>query len=235
MIKVIQINHFSIYICLSRLNKRQLNTSNYVPLAQKDISSKWQSYGGQSPVALFFSQIAPISQEAIDIINEETYPLTVPKGKMILSTGSYGRNLFFVVKGVARGLVMDDDKEITTWINEENEIVGTIRNLGNHTETNEMVQALEHCELVVIPYDTIERLYSDFPETNLIGRVILEDSYKGAEERAFIARMHSAEKRYKRLMDTRPNLTNRIPLKHIASYLGMTLETLSRIRNKRNF
>lgn len=154
---------------------------------------------------------------------------------MILRQGGTGSVLYFIVKGAARGLIMDDDKEITTWINEENEVIGTIRNLGTGRATDEMVQALENCELVAIPYDTIEKLYAEFPETNVVGRIMLEESYREAEERAYIARMHSAEKKYKRLMDTRPNLCNRVPLKHIASYLGMTLETLSRIRNKRNF
>lgn len=198
-------------------------------------AKRWAQYGGHSPVSLFFSQVAPISEDALKLIDETTYPVTIAKGKMILRQGSTGNVLYFIVKGVARGLIMDEDKEITTWINEENEIVGTIRNFGTGASTDEMVQALEHCEMVAIPYETIQKLYTEFPETNAVGRIVLEESYREAEERAYIARIHSAEKKYKRLMETRPNLCNRVPLKHIASYLGMTLETLSRIRNRRNF
>ena len=129
----------------------------------------------------------------------------------------------------------EDGREITTWINEENEVIGTIRNLGLARPSEEMVQAIEYCELIAIPYTVVEQLYRDYPEANIIGRIILEESYRDAEERAYISRIHAADKKYKRLMETRPNLCNRVPLKHIASYLGMTLETLSRIRNKRNF
>jgi CRP-like cAMP-binding protein len=199
------------------------------------LSAVWESYGGHSPVSIFFSQVSPISEEAIALIDQNTRPVIVPRGKLILKKGSSGDELYFIVKGVARGMIVEDGREITTWINEENEVIGTIRNLGIRRPSEEMVQALETCELVAIPYDLIERLYREFPETNVVGRIILEESYRDAEERAYIARIHSAEKRYKRLMETRPNLCNRIPLKHIASYLGMTLETLSRIRNKRNF
>lgn len=209
-----------------------MNTFNTVSL---EPDQRWAKYGGSSPVSLFFSQIAPVSQEAIQLLDENTYPVNVSKGKLILKAGGTGDVIYFIVKGVARGYIMDEEKEITTWINEENELIGTIRNLGTGRATDEMVQALENCDLVAIPYKLIQRLYTEFPETNAIGRIMLEESYRDAEERAYIARMHSAEKKYKRLMETRPNLCNRVPLKHIASYLGMTLETLSRIRNKRNF
>jgi hypothetical protein len=60
--------------------------------------------------------------------------------------------------------------------------------------------------------------------------MILEDNYRGAEERAYICRVPSAEKKYQRFLATRPGLTNRISLKYIASYLNMTNETLSRVR-----
>ncbi len=205
------------------------------PTTRSGLSTIWENYGGYSPVSIFFSQIAPVSEGAITLINQHTRPVMVPRGKLILKKGSSGDELYFIVKGVARGMLIEDGREITTWINEENEVIGTIRNLAIRRPSEEMVQALETCELVAIPYDLIERLYREFPETNVVGRIILEESYREAEERAYIARIHAAEKRYKRLMETRPNLCNRIPLKHIASYLGMTLETLSRIRNRRNF
>ena len=86
--------------------------------------------------------------------------------------------------------------------------------------------------MVGIPYSTIEFLYEKYPETNIIGRKVLEESYRDAEERAFISRIPSAELKYKRFLETKGDLINRIPLKFIASYLGMTLETLSRIRSR---
>ena len=68
---------------------------------------------------------------------------------------------------------------------------------------------------------------------NIVGRKLLEQYYSEAEERAYISRIPNAGKRYRHFLDTKASLANRIPLKYIASYLGMTIETLSRIRSAR--
>jgi CRP-like cAMP-binding protein len=78
----------------------------------------------------------------------------------------------------------------------------------------------------------VETIYNRHPEANIIGRIILEESYRAAEERAFLCRIPSAELRYRFFLEKSPQLVNRISLKYIASYLGMTLETLSRMRNQ---
>lgn len=205
-----------------------------MPLSNKPVGDRWKKFGGHSPISIFFNQIHPISQSVIELLDAGTFLLHVPKSKLIFKPGSEGEMLYMVLKGVARGYIVEERKEITTWINEENEVIATIRNLGLERPSEESIQAIENCDLIGMPYSLVEELYESYPEANIIGRKILEDSYRAAEERAYIARIPSAEKRYKRLIDTRPNLVNRIPLKYVASYLGITLETLSRIRNRRS-
>jgi CRP-like cAMP-binding protein len=194
--------------------------------------SKWDVYGGQSPLFMFFNAIYPISAEAGALMDRDTYPVTLERGNFLMKPGSSSALLHLVLKGVIRGYVKEGKKEITTWINEEHEIVGSIRSLGLDRPSEEYVQAIENTELIAIPYKLVEYLYDHFPEANIIGRKILEESYRAAEERAYISRIPSAEKKYKRFLDTQPRLINRIPLKYIASYLGMTLETLSRVRGR---
>jgi CRP-like cAMP-binding protein len=191
----------------------------------------WKHNNGQSPLAVFFQAIHPIDPKAIEAINAETFPVVVAKGRFLVKPGFPTDHLYLIVRGVVRGYIKDGKKEITTWINEENEIVGSIRNLGIEISTEEYLQALEKAELVAIPISLINYLYENFIEANIIGRKILEDNYRGAEERAYISRIPSAVKRYKRFVETRPGLLNRIPLKYIASYLGMTVETMSRTRS----
>ncbi len=87
-------------------------------------------------------------------------------------------------------------------------------------------------ELTGLHYDDLQFLYENFPEANIVGRKIYEKYYRDAEERAFIARLTEATSKYKHFIATKSQLLNRVPLKFIASYLGMTLETLSRIRSK---
>lgn len=199
---------------------------------QKELAKKWHKYNGTSPLVAFLNTICPLSKAAASFINQQTFPCSVMRGKFLISPTSKNENLYLVIKGVIRGFIREDGKEITTWLNEENEIVGSIRNLGLKAVTEEYLQALEDSDLVAIPKSVIEDLYARFPETNVAGRLLLEDNYRGAEERAYICRIPSAEKRYKRFLETQPGLLNRISLKYIASYLGITLETLSRIRAK---
>ena len=195
-------------------------------------SSVWDTADGHSPLSVFFNLIYPISAEAVDLIDKGSFPVAVKKGGFLIKPNQEDKCLYLLMKGVIRAFIKEEGKEITTWINEENEIVGSARSLGLADLPIEYLQALEDCSLIGIPYDLIEHLYHHHMETNIVGRLLLEDNYRGAEERAYICRIPSAGKRYRRFVDTHPGLINRISLKYIASYLSMTNETLSRIRRK---
>ena len=196
-------------------------------------SDKWKTEDGHSPIISYFKSIGPLSDDVAAVIDEHTFPMSAKKGKLLAKPGLVADNFYFITKGVIHGYIKDEGKQITTWINEENEIVGPIRTLGTERPCEEYIQALEACELVVIPIQLTEYLFTKYPETNYIGRRLWEYNYRGAEERAYICRITSAEKKYRHFIKTTPNLINRISLKYIASYLGMTQETLSRVRNRK--
>lgn len=193
----------------------------------------WKTASGHSPIADFFRMIHPVSKEAIAVIDEQTYPVSISRGKYLVKPGDTTPHLYLILKGVIRAFIKEDGKEITTWINEENEIVSSIRNLGlSSSYSPEYLQAIENSSLIALPYSVVEYLYEHFPEANVVGRKLLEENYRGAEERAYICRIASAEKKYQHFINTRPGLVNRISLKYIASYLNMTIETLSRVRSR---
>ena len=181
----------------------------------------------------YLGAIHPVTNEFIEYLSEHCFPVKVMKGKYLVKPSSEKKEYFFILKGAIRSFIKTDGKEITTWINEENEIVGSIHSLGINIPIKEYIQALENTELIGLDYKHIEYCYQHFPESNIIGRIFLEESYRSSEERAYIARVPSAEKRYNYFVANSPQLLLRIPLTYIASYLGMTLETLSRIRSKK--
>lgn len=80
------------------------------------------------------------------------------------------------------------------------------------------------------PIVVTEQAFEKYPETNTVARRLWEHNYRGAEERAYLGRITSAERKYKKFIESQPNLMSRVPLKYIASYLGMTVETLCRTR-----
>ena len=96
----------------------------------------------------------------------------------------------------------------------------------------ENMQAIENCELLALTWSDFQNLYIRFPEFNTVARKLLQKYYQDAEGRAFIARITNAENKYRLFLTSYGHLANRIPLKYIASFLGITLETLSRVRKK---
>lgn len=184
-------------------------------------------------IVTFFASYGTVSSQVEKYIQKNFYFRQIKKLDHIIEPGQPNDFLFFIIKGVVRGYIKSGAKEITTWINEEGEIVGSIRNFGLNQASEEYLQALEKTDVLVLPIDSIQYLYDHFPETNRIGRLIIEENYRDAEERAFICRLPQAEERYRRFVHFRGGLVNRIPLKFIANYLNMNLETLSRIRSAR--
>jgi len=197
-------------------------------------SSKWNTEDGHSPVIAYFNSVCQLSPGAIKDFDDHTFPLSIQKRKYLLKPGSVADHFYFIVKGVMQGCMKDEGKLITTWINEENEIVGSIRTLGTTEPCREYLQALEDCELIAVPVALTEMAFDKYPETNTIARRLWEHNYRSAEDRAYIGRISSAEKKYRYFLEKQPNLIKRISLKYIASYLGMTLETLSRVRSRQN-
>src|SRR5688572_21595514 len=84
----------------------------------------------RSPLSEFFAQIHPVSTDALDYLDRHCFPVNVRKGDFVIQPGSNTRNLYLLLKGVVRGYILESGKEITTWINEENEVIGSIRSLG---------------------------------------------------------------------------------------------------------
>jgi len=84
-----------------------------------------------------------------------------------------------------------------------------------------------------ISYGELRLIYKNFPEFNFTGRVLTEAYYVLSEQRLFALRMQKSSEKYHHLSETSPELIQRIPSRYIASYLGITEETLSRIRSKK--
>lgn len=186
----------------------------------------------ESPFVTFAKTVYPISIEAQAYANLKTFPHRLRKNELLVNSGEICSHIFLVRKGILRGYVKDGVKEITTWITSERELVSAITSFDLQIPSAENVQAIEDCELTGLHYDDLQFMYENYPEINIVGRKILEKYYRDAEERAYIARLTEATSKYKHFIATKSHLLNRVPLKFVASYLGMTLETLSRIRSK---
>lgn len=174
----------------------------------------------------------PLSERIKNYFRKHSYSCSFRKGKLLLKAGHVCEHIYFIKKGAVRGFINEGSKDITTWITVEGEVVSSISSLDNREAALENMQAIEDCELIALNYSDYQKLFDRFPEFNIVARKILQKYYQDAEGRAFIARLTKAENKYRLFVIRYGHLANRIPLKYIASFLGMTLETLSRVRKK---
>jgi CRP-like cAMP-binding protein len=156
----------------------------------------------------------------------------IRKGDKLYDAGEICTHIYFVVKGILRGYIIDNSKEVTTWITSENAMVASIKSFLLQAPTEENIAAIEDCRLVGIHYTDLQYMYDTFPDFNTAGRRITEYYYTHAESRAFLGRLSKATDRYNYFMANNGDVINRIPLTYIASYLGIRLDSLSRIRKR---
>lgn len=173
-----------------------------------------------------------LSQLARQTIQQQLQKEVFPKHHIILNQGSICRRLYFVEKGLLRGFYYLKKKEVTSWFAGENDFVTSMAAFINQKPSNENIETLETCTLYSISYEELQSFYVQFPEFNLIGRLIIEKYYTELEERTLSLQYQSAQERYQQLMHQFPHLLQRTTLGHIASFLGISQETLSRIRAK---
>ncbi|MBS1665322.1 MAG: Crp/Fnr family transcriptional regulator [Bacteroidetes bacterium] len=185
-----------------------------------------------TPLLQLLGCVHPLSPGVIAYLRKHVTACTARKRKLLLKEGTLCNHIYFLVKGAVRGFRREGQKDITTWIVVENDLVTSIFSLDDRAPSIENIQALENCELLALTYAQLDELYDLYPEFNIIVRKLLQKYYADAERRAFIARLTKAENKYRHFLLLHQPLANRIPLKYTASYLGMTLETLSRVRKK---
>lgn len=155
---------------------------------------------------------------------------TLPKKSYLLKAGHVSRNICFIARGLLRCFYVQDNHEVCSWFMKEGDVIVSVESFFTQKESYESIQALEDSLLYYIHYDELQFLYHHFPEFNFVGRVLLEKYYTLSEQRLYSLRMQRAQERYYYLLQHHPELILRVPAKFLASYLGITEVTLSKIK-----
>lgn len=148
----------------------------------------------------------------------------------LLKQGQVLSSLFMLGKGSIRAYFIRKEKEVTSWFALENTIMGSILPLYADKASFENIQLLEDSTVYSISISDLNKLYRSYPELNIIGRKLAEELCVILEERIISLHTESAEERYHTLLNQYPGILRRVNLGYIASHLGITQETLSRIR-----
>ena len=158
-------------------------------------------------------------------------PVRIPRGTVLLEIGRVARELIYLEEGFILGEYYPHDTVTTSWFWWEGDFVTSLESFLRQAPTIERVRAVEDCRGQVIQYADLQRLYADHPAMNEVGRVLMQDYFLRAGQVATDLRRLPARERYERLLHAHPAIFERTTLTSIASYLGLTKETLSRLRN----
>lgn len=153
-------------------------------------------------------------------------------GAFILKEGQVCNKACMVATGLVRSYYMNDGRDITSRFMEEGSIITSWPSYYTQLPGNEFIEATEDTILLCLNYTDIQKLYAEYPEFNIVGRRQVEHAFYLSEQRTQMLRKHTAEEKYKFFLENHPTLLQRVALKHIATYLGMSEETLSRIRSR---
>ncbi|MBB5635447.1 CRP-like cAMP-binding protein [Pedobacter cryoconitis] len=174
--------------------------------------------------------IYPLKEVHLQLLLQELKAVELPKNHVIIMAGKVERSLYFIEQGVARAYVEGRDNRITFWFGMEGDIILSYHSYINNTPGYENIDLLENCKLYELKTEILETLYNSHTELANWGRKLAELILIKTEE-SYIGRLFKpAKERYIDLLQTDPLLIQRIPLGYIASYLGVTQVTLSRIR-----
>ncbi len=153
-----------------------------------------------------------------------------PKGHHVLEIGKIERDVYFISKGIVRAFTLVDGKEVTFWIGKEGATIVSMMGYVRNEPGYETMELMEDSVLYVIKRDELQRLYNEDIHIANWGRRFAETELLDAEVRVITLLLATATERYRDLLDNQSDLLQRLPLGCIASYLGITQVSLSRIR-----
>ena len=173
-----------------------------------------------------------VSTADLETISSFFHPLSLDKGVYFLKEGAYAKQMGFVRSGILRESMNLPDKEITKWIATPGYFITDLGSFLFNKPAKSSLQALTPCELFVISKEDYNNLGKMISSWNTVEKLFLAKCFGLMEERitGFIAM--TAEERYNQLWNSNRELFNQVPLQYLASMLGMTPETFSRLRKK---
>ncbi|MCK6616898.1 MAG: Crp/Fnr family transcriptional regulator [Cyclobacteriaceae bacterium] len=185
-----------------------------------------------SSIRKFISQVVQFTEEEWQAQQAVSIRRWLKKGEYLLRAGQVCNHVSFINKGVFRVFNIVNDNEYTAYFAFENDYVTDYKSFLTRKPSFDNIVALEDAELIQLDYDSMQRLYETFPVWQKYGRLISEYVFIETAERTQSLLLKSPEERYLQMLKEHPQIPERIPLKYIASYIGVTPEALSRIRKR---
>lgn len=180
----------------------------------------------------FIDKIYPMNDADWDFFSSKLHKETIKRKSTLIKMGAVENYLSFIAEGIVRFYIPQEESDITFGFLFENEFVTAYDSFITRTPSPYQIEALTDTTLWRISFNDLQEVYDTTKSGNLIGRRMAENMFliKSKREISFLNK--TAEERYLDLFLERPKLLKQIPLKYIASYIGVTPQALSRIRRR---
>lgn len=181
----------------------------------------------------YIQSLTDFSEESFLILEDCITEFTIKKGKSLLKTGEICNSIFFIISGYCKSTYNKDGKDINTAFYFENEFATNIKSLREGSKSDYAIVACEALHMISFDKAALLNAYKKSPQIETFGRKVLEIIVVQQEEHSNLFKIYSPAERYQYLLENKPEYLQRISLSQLASYFGITRETLSRIRKKR--
>jgi CRP-like cAMP-binding protein len=180
------------------------------------------------------SSFGPLSDPCKNFIADHIVVKEIPKKKHLLRIGGISKHIYFINKGLFRGYCYQNGNRKNIWFMAENDIMFGVGSFYTQQPSHEGIQALEDSKVYSLSRMHLDRLYEKHPEFNLIGRRITEKYYLKTLPDNERLRFFKGNERVSHLRDESPWIFHRVPVIHLASYLGLSLSAFYRGLHRRS-
>lgn len=181
----------------------------------------------------FLKKLQPISSEAETELLGLCELKNYVKNEEIQAIGATCKTIYFMVSGVGRIYYLKDGVEVTEYFAFPNELIIRAESLFTQNPSKKAIQVLEDSQVVAISAEPLFRLFEKHHDLERLFHKLIQQAYVETLKRLENIQFLTAEERYEKLLEEKPELIQKIPLKHVASFLGITQVSLSRIRGQR--
>jgi CRP/FNR family transcriptional regulator, anaerobic regulatory protein len=182
----------------------------------------------------YINSFVPLSAPAAEELLSKSRQDDLPKHYLLHKEGKVCEHLYFIEKGLVRWYhINKDGKDITDSFGVENSFITAFDSFFQRKPSRYFIEILEDSVVYSMTYADLENSFENFPEIERVGRLILIQILEQTLDKNAALQFNNAHERYEFITQKHPDLLQRASLGHIASYLGITQETLSRIRGKK--
>ncbi len=176
--------------------------------------------------------ISPLSAKSNAALTQIIQKIGFAKNEFVLKEGKVSDYFYFLKKGTIRIFYRKHEKEVTEWLALDDEFFLSIASFYQRNPSHLAIQTLEETTLFVLPHDDFMALCEQYHDIETLHRKMLTSCLLLSQNRIESIQFETAQQRYEKLIRLRPDIIQKVSLTYIASFLGITLETLSRIRGK---